>query len=99
MGGAIPGIGGGGGGGGGQAGGAGGAANAASQQQLQQSDQQQAETIKTQMMADAQKQQMQRWKIMQDTQTKIFEITQDVTINKAKTADKMFNQVDSYIRQ
>ena len=54
------------------------------------------EFMMTQM---ASQQQMQRWKIMQDTQTKIFEITQDVTINKAKTADKMFNQVDSYIRQ
>ncbi|MGE0492536.1 MAG: hypothetical protein AB7S38_25195 [Vulcanimicrobiota bacterium] len=71
----------------------------ASQQQMQQQAMQQVMTIQTQIQADAQKQQMQRWKIMQDTQTKIFEITQDVTINKAKTADKMFNQVDAYIRQ
>ena len=29
---------------------------------------------------------------------KIFEITQDVTVNKAKTADKAFNAMDGYIR-
>ena len=30
---------------------------------------------------------------------KVFEITQDVTVNKAKTADKAFTQMDGYIRQ
>jgi hypothetical protein len=29
---------------------------------------------------------------------KIFEITQDVTVNKAKTADKAFKAMDEYIR-
>lgn len=66
--------------------------------QLQMSDTQQAQTIYTQIGADAQKQQMERWKILQDTQTKIFEIQQDVTVNKAKTQDKMFNKWDEYIR-
>ncbi len=75
-----------------------GLANAMSMAQLINSDRQQAQTIATQMMADNQKQQMRRWQIMQDTQTKIFEIQQDVTVNKAKTQDKMFNKWDQYIR-
>jgi len=75
-----------------------GMANAASMTQMINSDFQQAQTVGTQMMADNQKQQMRRWQIMQDTQTKIFEIQQDVTVNKAKTQDKMFNKWDQYIR-
>ncbi len=75
-----------------------GMANAASMTQMVQSDYQQAQTIGTQMQADSQKNQMRRWQIMQDTQTKIFEIQQDVTVNKAKTQDKMFNKWDQYIR-
>ena len=75
-----------------------GMANAASMTQMVQSDYQQAQTIGTEMMADNQKQQMRRWQIMQDTQTKIFEIQQDVTVNKAKTQDKMFNKWNDYIK-
>ncbi|MGM9992347.1 MAG: hypothetical protein ACI376_05815 [Candidatus Bruticola sp.] len=76
----------------------GGYAAAASAAQMTASDLQQAQTIYTQMQADAQKQQMERWKILQDTQTKIFEIQQDVTVNRAKTQDKMFGKWDEYIR-
>ena len=75
-----------------------GLSNAASMAQMAASDLQNAQTIYTQMQADAQKQEMSRWKILQDTQTKIFEIQQDVTVNKAKTQDKMFNKWDEYIR-
>lgn len=75
-----------------------GQANSVAQFQMFMTDFQQAQTIQTQIAADAQKQQMQRWKILQDTQTKIFEIQQDVTVNKAKTQDKMFNKWDQYIR-
>ena len=57
-----------------------------------------ANTIQTQMQADQQKQEMDRWKILQDTQTKIFEIQQDVTANKAQTQDKAYDQWDQYIR-
>ncbi len=57
-----------------------------------------AQAVATQMQADAQKQQLQRWKILQETQTKIFQIQQDVTVNKAKTADKVFQKMDAYIR-
>ncbi|MFP4497402.1 MAG: hypothetical protein ACLFQV_04255 [Vulcanimicrobiota bacterium] len=62
------------------------------------SDMNQAQTVQTQMMADNQKQQMRRWQITQDTQTKIFEIQQDVTVHKAKTQDKMFNKWDQYVK-
>ena len=75
-----------------------GQANSVAQFQMFMSDYQQAQTIQTQIGADTQKQQMERWKILQDTQTKVFEIQQDVTVNKAKTQDKMFNKWDEYIR-
>ncbi len=39
-----------------------------------------------------------RHQIMKDLQTKIFDLTQDVTTNKAKSADKSFQQFDGYIR-
>lgn len=72
--------------------------NIMAQQQMTQNDFNNAQTIATQMQADAQKQQMERWKILQDTQTKIFEIQQDVTANKAQTQDKAFKKWDEYIR-
>jgi hypothetical protein len=75
-----------------------GQANSASQLQMFLNDLQQAQTIQTSIIADAQKQQMQRWKILQDTQTKIFEIQQETTVHKAKTQDKMFDKWDEYIR-
>ena len=83
---------------GGVGGGGGGAADAANRAQMAQSDQNQAQTIQTQMQADQQKQQAERWKILRETQTKIFEIQQDVTVNQAKTQDKMFNKWSDYIR-
>ena len=101
MGGVTGGGGGGGGltiGGGGGGGGGGDQANQAAKYQMQATDMQQAQTVMTQIAADAQKQQMERWKIMQDVQTKMFEISQDVTVNKAKTADKAFGAFDGYIR-
>ena len=75
-----------------------GLSNAASMAQMAASDFQYAQTIYTQMQADADKQEMSRWQILQDTQTKIFEIQQDVTVNKAQTQDKMFDKWDEYIR-
>ncbi|MBQ7501175.1 hypothetical protein IJT93_12740 [bacterium] len=75
-----------------------GMASAMSALQMITSDYQQAQTISTQIQADAQTQQMNRWKILQDTQTKIQEIQQDVTVNRAKSQDKMFDKWDEYIR-
>lgn len=45
-----------------------------------------AATIATQIPADAQRQQMQRWRILQDTQTKIFAIQQAIALGPAQTA-------------
>ena len=75
-----------------------GATQSASMYSMVLNDQQNAMTIYSQTMAQTQKQQMSRWQIMQDTQTKIFEIQQDVTVNQAKTQDKMFKKWDEYIR-
>ncbi|MBQ7569048.1 hypothetical protein IJT17_09655 [bacterium] len=66
--------------------------------QMQMTDYQNAQTISVQIAANAQKSEMERWKILQDTQTKCFEIQQDVTVNQAKTQDKMFGKWDEYIR-
>ena len=74
-----------------------GAMNASMMQQIM-TDNQQAQTIYMQIAADAQKQRVERQKIQADLQTKTFEIMQDVTVNKQKTADKAFNACDAYIR-
>lgn len=71
---------------------------AASLYQMTANDYQNAQSIYTSVQADAQKQEMSRWQILQDTQTKIFEIQQDVTVNRAQTQDKMFSKWDEYIR-
>jgi hypothetical protein len=66
---------------------------------MQATDMQQAQTIFTQVQADAQKQRAERWRILQDTQTRIFQLTQDVTVNRARTQDRAFNAMDQYIRR
>ena len=38
------------------------------------------------------------WAQMQQLQSQIFQITQDVTVNKANTADRTFNAMAGYIR-
>ena len=71
---------------------------AASWAQTQANDFQNAQTIYTQIQAQAQRQEMQRWQIATDTQTKIMEIQQETTVNRAKTQDKLFKKWDDYIR-
>jgi hypothetical protein len=56
------------------------------------------QSIAEQIAADAAKQRAERWKILQDTQTKIFEIQQDVTVTRARTQDRAFNKWDEFIR-
>ena len=58
----------------------------------------QPQSIEEQLAADAKKREMERWKILQETQTKIHEIQQDVTVNKAKTADKAWDNWQDFIR-
>lgn len=57
-----------------------------------------AVAVATRMQSDNQKTQIERWKILQDTQTKIFEIQQEITANKAATHDKKYSKWDQYIR-
>jgi hypothetical protein len=47
---------------------------------------------------EAQKTQMARWKILQDTLTQIYRIQQEVTANKAQTQDAAYKKWDQYIR-
>ena len=56
------------------------------------------QTIATQIAANQQKSEMERWKILQDTQEKVFETQQDITVQKAKEQDKMFGKWDEYVR-
>lgn len=74
--------------------------NLANQMAIQQqaaSDFQQAQTIQTQIKAEAKKSETQRWQIMSELQTKIHSITAEVTINKAKSADKLMQKMTAYI--
>lgn len=38
-----------------------------------------------------------RWKILQDTQTRIFAIQQDISVNKSQTQDRAYKKWDEYI--
>ena len=67
------------------------------QMQQANADAQQANTISNQMQQDNLNQAADRWKIQQDTQTKIMDTQQDVTQNKQKGAAKP--EQDQYIRQ
>lgn len=58
-----------------------------------------ADALLTAIQKDNQAEQKKRWEIQQKLQAKIFEVTQDVTANKQKTADKAFKAIDAYIRQ
>jgi hypothetical protein len=68
-------------------------------QQLSNADETKAQEIYTKITADAAKNQMDRWKILQDLQTKIFHITQDVTISRPRDMDDAYKRWDEYIRQ
>ena len=55
-------------------------------------------TIQEQMRRDTQRQQAERLKIRLETETKIFELQQDITLNRAKTTDKAFKKWSDYIK-
>jgi hypothetical protein len=59
-------------------------ADYAARAQQQATDMQQAQTILTQMQAEAMKRSAERWRILMDTQTKVFETVQDVTILRTR---------------
>ena len=51
-----------------------------------------------QIAENANQQELEHWKVLQDTQKKVFEIRQDASINLAKTEDKMFGKWEEAIR-
>lgn len=55
-------------------------------------------TIQQQISRDAQRQAQERWRILRDTQTKIFETMQDVTVHRARTGDIARGAWEQYIR-
>jgi hypothetical protein len=66
--------------------------------QIEQEVQQERANLLNQVDSDAQKQQMAHWKILQDTQTKIFAITQEALTNKAQTQDAAYKKWEKYLR-
>ncbi|MEW6283729.1 MAG: hypothetical protein AB1758_34275 [Candidatus Eremiobacterota bacterium] len=62
-----------------------GQAAAAAQYQMAAADAQQAQTMMVATQMDAQKQEMERWNIMRQAQTKIFELMNDANAYQAKT--------------
>ena len=69
------------------------------QQLINYADAADAHKIHTQISADAANQQLDRWTVLQDLQTKIFNITQDVTLNRSRKMDDAYKRWDEYIRQ
>jgi hypothetical protein len=57
-----------------------------------------AAQIFSDIQRDAQKAQAERWKILRETQTKIFQIQQDVVSQQGVTQDKMFKKWSDYIK-
>lgn len=55
-------------------------------------------TIQQQILQDAQKAAQERWKILQETQSKIFEIQQDITTHRARTGDIARRAWEQFIR-
>jgi hypothetical protein len=49
-------------------------------------------TVQQQIIDDSLKKQAERWQILKDTQTKIFDITKDATLNKKNSADALKGQ-------
>lgn len=67
--------------------------------QLQNQTEQQLMNIQTQITATNMKEDMSRFKIMYDVQTKIQEMQQDMTLDRAKSQDKMFGKWDEFVKQ
>jgi len=56
-------------------------------------------TIEYQMMAARNMQGMERWRIMQDAQTKTFEVNQSMTLNTARAAKKLADKWDQFVQR
>jgi hypothetical protein len=66
--------------------------------QLAQTSQIEMEQTQMAMAAYRERAEWDKWKLLQDTQTKIYEIQQEVAINKAKTQEKMFQKWDEVVK-
>lgn len=73
-------------------------ADAARNWQQYQQDQQQVQQIWMQMAADRQKWMMEMWKILQDTQTKMYEIMSSAILYRQQVSDKVQGMWDAVIR-
>ena len=62
-------------------------------------DAEQAQEIYRQISADADKNKLERERIMKDLQTRILQIVPDVTVPRQKKAEDAFNNMDKYIRE
>lgn len=73
-------------------------ADAARNYQQFQQEQQEVQQIYMQMMADRQKWMMEMWKIIQDTQTKMYEIMASAVLYRQQVSDKINQMWDDTIR-
>ena len=62
-------------------------------------DAEEAQEIYRQISADADKNKLERERIMKDLQTRILQIVPDVTVPRQKKAEDAFNNMDKYIRE
>ena len=62
-------------------------------------DAEQAQEIYRQISADADKNKLERERIMKDLQTRILQIVPDVMVPRQKKAEDAFNNMDKYIRE
>ena len=58
----------------------------------------QVEKVITEMTAARIKFEWEKWKLQEDLKTKVYEIQNEVYLEKAKTQDKIMNKWDSFIR-
>jgi hypothetical protein len=61
-------------------------------------DYRRAVTISSIACAEREKSRAQRWRIIQDVQTKIFEICQETVVFRARASEKIYNKWDEYVR-
>ena len=56
-------------------------------------------TIQQQISQDRQRQALERWKILRETQSKIFQLQQDVTIQRARSGHAAHRAWEEFIRK
>ena len=56
------------------------------------------EEMQLAMACESEKSEWNKWKLIEDTQNKIYEIQQDVIQNQTKTQDKVFGKWDDIVK-